>query len=303
MLHLQSGVHFEEVELTVLVEEFDRTGIDVPARPGHLDRCFAHRLANVVGKVGRRALLDEFLVAPLGGAVALPQPHGVPVGVGDDLHLHVAGPRQVPLHVALVPTEVGEGLPHGRLQSFGGLLGTGDHLHAPPAAAVSRFDGHRPSELVPEGGDLLWRGQDLGSPGHAGYAGPLGGVTGADLVAHHLDGTGWGTDEGDAAVGDRPGEVGVLREEPVPRVDAVGPALFDDAEDCLGVQIALRRRLASERVGLVGQSYVEGVTIEVGVDGDGGHTQLATGPDHPDRDLSPVGDEDLLEHAAAFRIG
>ena len=96
------------------------------------------------------------------------------------------------------------------------------------------------------------------------------------------------------------GEVGVLREEPVARMDGVGPAGLHDPEDGVGVQVALRRGLASEGVGLVGQSDVEGVPVEVGVDGDRGHPQLAAGPDDPDRDLPPVGDENLLQHAAPF---
>ena len=83
-------------------------------------------------------------------------------------------------------------------------------------------------------------------------------------------------------------------------MDGVGPAPLDDVEDGLGVQVALRRRLAAQGVGLVGQADVECITVEVGVDGHGGHPQLAAGPDDPDRDLPPVGDENLLEHAAPF---
>ena len=62
-------------------------------------------------------------------------------------------------------------------------------------------------------------------PGTPGHAGLLGGEAGADLVAHDLDGLGRRADEGDAALGDGPGEVGVLREEAVAGVDGVGPAL------------------------------------------------------------------------------
>ena len=136
--------------------------------------------------------------------------------------------------------------------------------------------------------------------GHARDAGPLGRVAGADLVAHDLDGLGRRADEGHAPLGDGPGEVGVLREEAVAGVDGVGPALLDDVEDGLGVEVALGRRLAPEGVGLVGQADVEGVAVELGVDGDRGHAQLPAGPDHPDGDLPPVGDEDLLQHAAPF---
>ena len=58
------------------------------------------------------------------------------------------------------------------------------------------------------------------------------------------------------ALGDGPGEVGVLREEAVARVDAVGAALLDGVQDGLGVQVALGSRLATEGVGLVGHPHV-----------------------------------------------
>ena len=115
MLDLQAGVHLEEVEAPVLVEELDRAGALVAARPADLDRRRAHRLAQVVGKLGRRALLDELLVPALARAVPLTEPDGVAVAVGEDLHLDVAGPGEVALEVDL-------GAPEGRLRlALGGL--------------------------------------------------------------------------------------------------------------------------------------------------------------------------------------
>ena len=58
----------------------------------------------------------------------------VAVGVGDDLHLDVARPGQVALDVALVPAEVGQRLPHGRLEGLGGLVGAA----RPPSCPARR---------------------------------------------------------------------------------------------------------------------------------------------------------------------
>ena len=116
VLDLEAGVHLEEEELAVLVEELDGAGVDVAARLGDLDRGLAHGLADLVGEVRRRALLDQLLVAALGRAVALADPHAVAVGVGDDLHLDVAGPGEVALDVALVAPEALERLGLGRLE-------------------------------------------------------------------------------------------------------------------------------------------------------------------------------------------
>src|SRR5581483_2742567 len=65
MLDLEAGVHLQEEEVAVLVEELDGAGVDVPARLGHLDGGLAHGLAHVVREVGSGALLDQLLVAAL----------------------------------------------------------------------------------------------------------------------------------------------------------------------------------------------------------------------------------------------
>ena len=165
--------------------------------------------------------------------------------------------------------------------------------HAAAAAAVGGLDGDRPAVLLAEGDDLVGRPEELGGAGHARHAGLLGGDAARDLVAHDLDGLGRRADEGHAPLGDGPGEVGVLGEEAVAGVHAVGAAAPDDVEDLLGVEVALGRGLAAEGVGLVGQADVQGVAVEVGVHGHGGDAQLLAGADDPDGDLAPVGDQDL----------
>jgi len=94
-------------------------------------------------------------------------------------------------------------------------------------------------------------------------------------------------------LGDGPGKVGVLRKEPVAGVHRIGTGALDDREDGLGVQIALGSRLAPQGVGLVGQAHVQRVAVNIGVDGDGRHALLTAGPDDPDSDFAPIGDQNL----------
>ena len=112
--------------------------------------------------------------------------------------------------------------------------------------------------------------------------------------------SGGGPIQASPGLGDGPGEVGVLREEPVAGVQAVGTGPGGDVEDLLGVEVALCRGLTAERVRLVGQAHVEGIAVEVGVDRDGGDAELPASADDPDGDLAPVGDHDLAEHEEAF---
>ena len=118
VLHLEAGVHLEEVELAVLVEELDGAGVVVAAGLRDLDGGRAHGLADLVGEVGRRALLDQLLVPALGRAVALAQPQRVAVLVGQHLHLDVARPLEVALEVDLGTAEVGLGLAGRRLHGL-----------------------------------------------------------------------------------------------------------------------------------------------------------------------------------------
>ena len=103
-------------------------------------------------------------------------------------------------------------------------------------------------------------------------------------------------DERHAPLGDGPGEVRVLREEPVAGVHRLGARALDGIEDGRGVEVALRGGPTTERVGLVGESDVQCVAVEVGVDSYRPHAQLTAGADDPDRDLAPVRDEHLGEH-------
>ncbi len=64
----------------------------------------------------------------------------------------------------------------------------------------------------------------------------------------------------------------------------------------LGVDVALRDGLTAERVGLVGETHVERIPIEFGVDGDRGDPHLLRGADHSDGNFATIGDQDLLEH-------
>ena len=296
MLDLQPRVHLQVVELAVGVEELDGARVDVPAAAGHRDRGVAHRRQNRRIDARRGRLLHELLVPALGGAVPGAEMHAVSVGVGQDLHLDMAGPVEVALHVQLVAPEVGESLPLGRLDRGGCLRGRRHDLHAPAAPAVGGLDGHRPAVGRAEGLDLGRIDDGLGGARHRSHAGPDGRAPRRDLVSHDFDGGGRRADEGDPAGGDGPGEVGVLAEEPVAGVHRVGAAALHGGDDGVGSQVALGRGRATQRVGLIREPHMHRVAVLVGVDGRDGDAHFPAGSDHPDRYLTPVGHQHLREH-------
>jgi hypothetical protein len=92
------------------------------------------------------------------------------------------------------------------------------------------------------------------------------------------------------------GEVGVLGEEPVAGMHTVGAAALDGVEDLVGLEVAVGRSLATQRVGLIGEADVQRVAVEVAVDGDGGDTHFLARTDDTDGDFAAISDENLCEH-------
>ena len=218
------------------------------------------------------------------------------VAVGEDLHFDMAWFGEVALHVALVAAEIAGGFALSGVELGGGFAGGVDHLHASTATAVGRLDRNRPSVVVAEGDYLTWVGDQICGAGYARDPDLLGCLARGDLVAHHINCFGWGTDEGDAPFGDGTGEVGIFGEEAVAGVDGIGSAALDGGEDGVGVEVGLGSSLSTEGVGLIGQPNMERIAIEVAVDGRGRDAEFAARPDHPDRDFSAVGDEYFRKH-------
>ena len=93
VLDLDARVHLDEDVPAVLAEEeLDRTGVDVADVAGELHGRCADLVAQRWVKVGGRGELDHLLMTALYGAVPLEEMDHVASGIGEDLHLDVAGP-------------------------------------------------------------------------------------------------------------------------------------------------------------------------------------------------------------------
>ena len=149
MLDLEAGVHLDEGELAVPVEqELDRAGADIADRLSSGDRAPSERVAGFFGQPGRRSLLDDLLVAALGGTVALEEMDRVAQGVGEDLDLDMAGRRQVTLQQQPVVAERGHCFAPRRLEGRAERGGILDDAHAASAAARRRLDEKRVADPV-----------------------------------------------------------------------------------------------------------------------------------------------------------
>jgi hypothetical protein len=297
VLDLQPRVDFEEAHRAVGTDEvLDGAGAVVAGLAADRLGALVDPGALLVGEERGGGLLDQLLVAALQRAVAGTGDDHVAVVVGEHLCLDVPGPVEVPLDEALAPPERGHRFAGRGLEQVRNLLHRPGHLEAAPAAAEGGLDGDRQPVLLGERDDLLGVRDRLGGTGDERRAGPLGDVPGGHLVAEVADRLRGRADPGQPGLLHRLGEVGVLREKPVPRVYRVRTRPGRHVDELVDAQVRLGGRVATQRVRLVGEHGVRRVPVGVRVHGHGGEPRVPARPDHPDRDLAPVRHQ-YLSHA------
>ena len=89
------------------------------------------------------------------------------------------------------------------------------------------------------------------------------------------------------------GKRGLLREEPVTRVDRVGAAVVSDLDDAIELEIGVGGGGAADVMRLVGVPDVDGAAVRVRVNGRGRDAQLPARAHDADRDLAPIRDQDF----------
>ncbi|MCY1173559.1 hypothetical protein D9M73_137230 [compost metagenome] len=210
MFDLQARVHFDEIELAIFPQEFDRAGTAI-AHIGHGSRAdAAHARAVLFAQHGRGGFFEHLLVAALERAVAFAQMDGVAIAVAKHLKFDVARVAEIFFEIDGGIAERGLRLAAGLLhQRFELILGGAD-LHAAPAAARRRLDDDGIARCRR---DFLGLGQIADRPGRARHqrqAERAGGALGLDLVAHGADMFGLGADKDDVVCLDDLGELGVF---------------------------------------------------------------------------------------------
>src|SRR5216684_637891 len=112
----------------------------------------------------------------------------------------------------------------------------------------------------------------------------------AVLLSHHFDDFRPWTDEGDFGSFTNFGEIGVLAQEAIPRMDGVDVGNFRGANHLWNVQIALAAAGRANAHRFIGKSNVERVTIRLGIYRNGGNAELLAGANDPQGDFPAIGD-------------
>ena len=302
VLDLDARVHLDEHDLARpgsrrLEQELHGAGVLVADRTRERDGVPVQVCAHGVVEVRGWRDLDHLLVTALHRAVPLEEMHRLARGIREDLHLDVTrtlhGLLEEHPRVAERALGLAHGLGQGRSEFAEGLHAA----HAAPAAAGHGFGEEREPDLVRLGDERVHvvGGRRRAQHRHSGGDGVL---LRRHLVAGHREHVGRRADEGDAVRGGLLGQLGVLRQESVPGVDGIRPALAGDADDLIDVEIGAHRVPAlPDLVRLVGFQSVQRRAILVGVDRDGAGSHLVGGAERADGDLSAIGDQDFREHA------
>src|SRR2546421_2805834 len=148
MFHLQPCVHFEEIEISALVnQEFDGSCASVGGGFGYSNRDFAHSAAHFSVDDWRWRLLQYFLVAPLDGALAFSEIDDVAMLIGQDLHFNVSRIEQRFLDVDFAVSERPPGFTLCRVQRRAKFFFRVHQTHAFTTAACCRLEQHRVADF------------------------------------------------------------------------------------------------------------------------------------------------------------
>ena len=279
-------------------QELHRAGILVGGGAGERHGIGEDALAQRVVEVGRGRHLDHLLVAQLDRAVALEEVHDVALAVAQDLDLDVARPRHDLLEEDRVVAEGRLGFALAARERLVHLRGVRHDAHAAPAAAGRRLQHHRIADRLRDGLGLRARGERTRRAGNDGNALLLGEGAGLDLVAEQREGGGRGSDEAQALGPAALGEFGILRQEAVAGMDAVGAALLGGRDDGLDVEIGAQRigDVLADLAGLVRELRVQRLRVRRREHGDRFDPERRRRPGDANGYFAAVGNQHALEH-------
>ncbi|MNI20288.1 hypothetical protein D3C73_737620 [compost metagenome] len=297
MLNLNTGVHFDEIELAVFIQELESACAAVTDFHTGFRAALADITAHFAGDARCRSLFNHFLVAALHGAVALGQIDGVTLTVRQHLNFDMAWVFQVFFHVNHVVVESRFGLRLGHGNGLLEVFVAAHYAHAATAAAAGCLDDNRIADALGEGTVFIHVvGQRAIRARYARHASFLHGIDGRNLVAHQADSFGSRANEDKAGAFDLLGEIGVFRQEAVARVDRHCAGDFSRRDDCRDIQVTFYRWRRTDTHGLVSQQYVFQIAIGCRVHGNGFDAQLFTSTQDTKRDLATVGDNNFIKH-------
>ena len=297
MLHLQAGVHLEEVKALVGThDELDGTGRLVVHRLRQGHGLLAHGLACGGVDEGAGRLFDHFLVPTLDRAFALVQVHGVAMRVAQDLDLDVAGLDDELLDEHAIIAKAVARLVHAGGETLMRFLVVMRHAQTLATTTGRSLDHHRVADLPGDFHRLVRAGD--------GFVVARDGIDARihrqllrlDLVAHLAHRVVLGADEDNAFLFQPARELRVLGQEAVTRVHRFSAGLLAGGDDLVHHQVGLFRGRRADAHAFVGEFHMQRALVRLRIHGNGGDAHLAGGLDDAAGDFPAVCNQYFLEH-------
>ena len=236
VLDLNSCVHLQKVRLAVFVDqELQGARVHVAdlLRKSHRQR--SHALAQILGHEGRRAFLDDLLVAPLYRALALEEMDGVSVHVGENLDFDVPRFQDRLFDVEAVVAKSTLRFASGTVDTRFELVGLLDQSKTLAAPAGRGFEHQRIADALRLRQDGLVVGQGMKGSGDHRDSRFDGDSPGRRFLTHRGNRFGRRADEDPPFVPAGLRESRVLREEAIAGMNGLGARTPGHVED--GVSI------------------------------------------------------------------
>jgi len=220
----------------------------------------------------------------------------VAVAVAEHLHLDVARAFDPFFEQHDVVAERARRLALAAFERVDEILGPVDLAHPLAAAASDGLDQHRIADRVCLALEPLGRlvvTEIARSHRHPGIGHQR---LGRILQPHRADAIRLRPDPDQPRVQNRLGEVRVLAEETVARVDRLGAGLLRGRDDLVTDKIALAHRRWPDVHRRIRHAHMQRLGIRIGIDRDRADPKVARRPNDPARNLAAVGDEEGSDH-------
>jgi hypothetical protein len=168
--------------------------------------------------------------------------------------------------------------------------------HAATAAAGHRFDHDRVANLFRSRQRVLFFLDDAVRSGRGGHTGFFGQRAAYCFVLQRIHRARTWPDEPNVAVFAYVGEMRVLGEETVARVNRVHICNFCRADDAVDAQVAFAAGTLADANRFVRKLHMHGVRVRLRIDGHGADVQFLAGADDAHGNFTAIGNENFLKH-------
>ena len=208
----------------------------------------------------------------------------------------MAWPLDELLHVKVAVAECPRGLAGSLLEKPRQLVGIAADPHAAPAASGHRLQNYRIAHALRPLQRIAFALDHSVRPRQNRHPRLLHGLPRGGLLAHQPHHLGWRPDELYIRRAAHFGEVRVLAQQPIARMDRVHIRDLRRRDHRWHVQVALRRARRPDADRLVGKAHVQAVAVRLAVYRDGADAHLPARRDYPQRNLTTICNQYLTKH-------